>query len=122
MVNKLTEYLCKRNVADSFFLEFILSKSTQKSEFKLFFVNNQEYMISHFLDESNVLGHDLIATNDILKTTETDMLVFAMVEGDDAVCLNLSDNSIWLWRFESYDTNFIKIADSFGEFIDIAVK
>ena len=66
MTDTLVEYFKKRKVLDLGFVEFMTSKHAQTKPYKLFSVNNQDYMVSHFFDSSNNIGFSLIKTNEIL--------------------------------------------------------
>ena len=116
MMNTLIEYLKRRKVSDLDFVDFITSNFTKQKEFKLFSTSNQDYMISHFFDESNTLGFSLIMTNDILGIDKTNMVAIAAVEGDDIICLNAADNSVWLWCLQTGNGEYVKISDTFKTF------
>lgn len=122
MTDTLVEYFKKRKVSDLGFVEFMTSKHAQTKPYKLFSVNNQDYMVSHFFDSSNNVGFSLIKTNEILNTNKTDMMAFAAVEGDDIICLNTNDNSVWLWCLQTDNGKFVKITNSFEKFKSIAVR
>lgn len=122
MTDTLVEYFKKRKVLDLGFVEFMTSKHAQTKPYKLFSVNNQDYMVSHFFDSSNNVGFSLIKTNEILNTNKTDMMAFAAVEGDDIICLNTDDNSVWLWCLQTNNGKFVKITTSFEKFKSIAIR
>ena len=121
MKNTLVEYLEKRKVSDLSFIQFIISECTKQKPYKLISVNNQDYMVSHFFDSSNQIGFSLIKTNEILDTNKTNMIAFAAVEGDDIICLNTADNSIWLWSIQTGNGEFVKISDTFKAFAQMVL-
>lgn len=121
-MDKIGEYLESRKVLDLFFIEFMKSNKTKETEFKLIDIKGEDYLVSYFFDSSNIIGYDLIKTNEILKTNNINMVAFAVTEGDDIVCINTVDNTIWLWGIESCDGEFIKIEDTFETFISRIIK
>lgn len=121
MMNTLLEYLKSRKVLDLGFIEFMTSTRVNHKEFKLFSVNNQDYMISRIFDESDAVGFSLIKTNEILETNKTNLVVFAAVEGDDVICFNTADNSIWIWCLQTGNGECIKISDTFRAFIQMII-
>lgn len=116
MINTLIEYLKSRNVLDLGIVDFITSDCIKQKNFKLFSANNQDYMISHFFDESDDVGFSLIKTNEILETNKTDMIAIAAVGGDDVICLSTTDNSVWIWCLQTGNGECIKISDTFKLF------
>ena len=119
--NDLYEYLQNRGVTDKNYLNFVLKEKTRGEKFKLFLVDGQPYMLSHFLDASDELGYGLIETNDVLGLTDTEMLAIALVEGDDVVCINSTDNSIWLLSFQSGGGTLLRIVDTFCDFLSMII-
>lgn len=117
--NNLYEYLQNRGVTDKNYLSFILKAETRDEKFKLFFVEGQVYMLSHFLDASDEPGYGLIKTNDVLGLTHTEMLAIALVEGDEVICINNNDNSICLLSFQSGQRKLYSVAGTFHEFLSM---
>ena len=118
----LEQYLIDRKLFDSDYYRCVKAEDLNKRQYKLFSVDGQDYMLSHFFDDSNELGYSLIKTNCILQTDNSNMVAIAAVQGDDVICINISDNSIWLWCIQSANGNYAKIADSFNLFKQIALK
>ena len=118
----LIEYLQKRNITDSVYLEFVLSKKKTMAKFKMFSVNNQEYMLSHFFDASDLPGFGLVEINRLLNTENTSLVAIAAVDGDDILCMHVTDNSVWLWCMESDDGAIIPVATSFDNFKKMAIQ
>lgn len=118
----LEQYLIERKLFDSDYFHSVKAEDLNKKQYKLFSADGQDYMLSHFFDDSNELGYGLIKTNCILRTDNTDMVAIAAVQGDDVICINALDNSIWLWCIQSANGNYVKIADSFNLFKQIALK
>ena len=120
-MTELKQYLRERKVVDSNYLDSITTEDLNKNKFSLFSVDGQEYMLSHFFDNSDELGYGLTKTNHILKTENTNMVAIAIVEGDDVVCINTTDNSIWLWCLQTGNGEFVKIINSFEEFKSMVI-
>jgi len=49
-MNELCEYLQNRGVADKCYLKFVLKEERTDGKYKIFSVEGQSYMLSHFLD------------------------------------------------------------------------
>ena len=116
-MNELQEYLIKRKVTDSNYLNNITELNRNKENFRLFLLNGHEYMVSHFFDNSNRLGFDLMLTNSILQTEDSNMVAIAAVEGDDVICIKANENSVWLWFIQSGSGELEKISNTFKEFL-----
>ena len=115
-MTEIKQYLTDRKVLDSRYIDFVTTDNLNENEFRLFTVNGQQYMLSHFLDSSDKTGYGLVKTNHVLKTEKNDMVAIAVVEGDDIICFNTNDSSIWLWRLQTGDGELAKITNSFKEF------
>ena len=118
-MNELCEYLQNRGVTDKTYLNFVSKVETRDEKYKLFSVEGQAYMLSHFLDSSDELGFDLIRTNDVLGLTHTEILAIALVEGDEVICINKNDNSICLLSFQSGERELYGVAGTFHEFLSM---
>lgn len=118
-VNELYEYLQNRGVTDKIYLNFISEEQTRDKKYKLFSVERQDYMLSHFLDASDEPGYGLIKTNDVLGLTHTEILAIALVEGDEVICINNNDNSICLLSFQSGQRKLYGVAGTFHEFLSM---
>lgn len=74
-------------------------------------------MVSHFLDLSERSGYGLIVTNETLKTASGDALAIGLIEGDDVICMDIPSGTILIWMIQSGNGEFIKVSDSFEEFL-----
>ena len=90
------------------------------SSFKLCSQNGFDYMVSHFLDASDIKGYGVIATNASLQMSG-EQLAIGLIEGDDIICMDLQDRSIYLWLVQTGKGERIKVSDSFGEFLSNVV-
>lgn len=113
---ELLSYLLIRGVPSHIARFFECEKSTEYI-FVPFEIERETYAIHHFLDNSNKVGYDLKEVNLQLKTDETEYVVVALAEGDDAICLNLNNGSVSLWLIQSGNGEMIEIANSFSEFL-----
>lgn len=114
-------YLLSRGLASDI-AEYLTSKKANDSTFIPFAVNREDYAIHHFLDCSQRAGYGIKKTNDQLNTIETDYVAVALVEGDDVICINVKDNSVYLWLIQSGNGEMIKVTDSFADFLGISTE
>ena len=118
----LFEYLNKRNVKDKQLEKWIINSQNEKIIFKPFSVDNEEYILQYFLDETDRIGYGLIRTNEILKLGSTDYVAIALVEGDDVICLNTKDGTICLWLIQTNEGELHFVAGSFEKFLELSIK
>lgn len=114
-------YLLSRGLDTNiiFFLESI--KSTECS-FIPFTAKQEDYAVHHFLDESGKAGYDVEKTNKLLKTEGTDFVAVALVEGDDAICINTKSGHVVLWLIQSGNGEMIPVAKTFTDFIKMSIE
>lgn len=113
------EYLKARGIKSARLTFEQLAKQATSTHYSLFTVNKFDYMISHYLNDSDQIGYGIIPTNNVLKTESIDAIAIALVEGDDVVCINLKDNSIFLWLIQSGNSERLTVATSLEDFIAI---
>ena len=104
-----------------------LKRVIQKYPFGLikdtsFFINGEEYGISHFLGKSETGGYDIRKLNAMLNTEGTDEVVFALVLGDDALTCNIKTKEVSLWLIQTDSGNRIRAGDSISKFIKMIEK
>lgn len=120
--DNLSKYLKERNVTDKNYLNYIMAEDTENEEYKLFMVEEQAYMLSHFLDSSEELGAGLIKTNGVLGLENTNLIAIAVLEGDDVICIDNADNSVWLLSFQSGNKELFYVTETFDEFRTMAIR
>lgn len=116
---KMKEYLKDRGVKDQDYLHFMKNNPEKLDEFSVCRVDGFDFRVSHFLDESDKLGYGLVVTNQQLKLDNTKYLAIGLIEGDDVICLNLENGTVALWLVENDDGNWLQVADSFADFVDM---
>lgn len=99
-----------------------LKRVIQKHPFGLirdtsFFIDDEEYGISHFLGKSETSGYDIRKVNAMLNTEDTDEVVFALVIGGDALTCNIKTKEVSLWLVQTDNGNRIRAGDSISKFI-----
>ena len=117
-MKKLISYLNQRGVTDNDYLEFVTNIDKTVIEIEPCELNNFEFMVSHFLNDSDSPGYGLIATNQILQTDRGEWLAIALIEGDDVVCMNTHTGAIHIWMVQTGDSEYIEVAKSFKRFIN----
>lgn len=115
----MLSYLNSRKVVDREYRNLLLSGDLQNCVFKLCSVKGFDFMMSHFLGQSDEAGYGLIPTNHILGLDGSNQLAIGLLEGDDVVCMNLDDGSINLWLLEMADGKRINVAASFKELLEM---
>lgn len=83
-----------------------------------FIVSSEEYSISHFLSKSDISGYDIKSVNETLGLSETDVVAFAMVVGDDVLCYDTKEKRLFLWLIQTQDGDKIEIEDTLSEFLN----
>lgn len=118
---ELMDYLNEQDVKDKTYIEFILKKSVDKEDYKQCTINKLTFKVSHFLDESSRAGFGIIPTNKILNTTKKKCLAIGLIEGDDIICIDTINGSIFIWMIQTGEGERIKVAESFKDFINICL-
>ena len=108
-------YMNERGINNKAYCEYLLKESTAGCTFKLCSQNGFDYMVSHFFNTSDIKGYGLVATNVALEMSGG-QLAIGLIEGDDIICMDLRDGSIFLWLIQTGKGEQIKVADSFEEF------
>ena len=120
-LNDLKSYLSERKIDDKKYLDFVLNNRQTECTFKLCSVNKFDFMVTHFLDATNRIEFGLMKTNSILNLDETEWLAIALIDGGDVICMNTKSEKIYLWLIQSGDASFLKVANSFSEFLEKCV-
>ena len=82
-----------------------------------FFVDEEEYEITHFLSKSNNMGYDIHEVNKLLNTESTNVVAFAMVAGDDVLCYDTKSKEVFLWLIQTRDGEKIHVSDNLTKFL-----
>ena len=117
-MNMIYKYAVARGVTDRNYLEYVRNPSSYRFVFKIAMAEDLAFEVNRLFDDSLLQGYGLMATNEILGTNEGDILSIGSIEGDDIVCMNIPSKAIYLWMIENGDGEYIKIADSFEDFLD----
>ncbi len=115
---QIISYLRFRGVNDLFYQNCLLYKEISSLRFKPCTIDRFDYLVSHLLDKSNKAGFGLIPTNNVLKTENTNYIAIGLIEGDDIVCMNLLEGYVCIWMIQTGNGEYIKIANSFKDFIN----
>lgn len=102
--------------SDSIVLERFRDKEV---EFVSFSAMNMDYEIDHFLDESEEMGYGYECTNRIIKNDR--LVIFGIVEGDDALCFERHSGNVVLWLIQSEDGKIIPVASSLTDFLNMSI-
>lgn len=99
-----------------------LSRIIQNCPFGLlkdtsFFVDNEEYSISHFLTKSDVVGYDIQKVNTLLHTEALGMVAFAIVVGDDVLCYDPKTEEVFLWMIQTDGGDRLHVSDDLTKFL-----
>lgn len=117
----LQQYLSGRNITDAHYLSFLKAKQFPQ-EYELLQVEKEDYMFSHFLDDSGKAGYDLIKTNKALGTEKGDYVAIGLFEGDDVVCINVNNQAVYIWTIQTGDASFKFIGKNFDELLSKIIK
>lgn len=120
--NRVNEYLKARGVNDALLKAIICEGPAMPNEFIPFSANGIDYAIHHFLDDSDIAGYGLIQTNAILNLNDNNSVAIALVEGDDVVCINTDNGSVYLWLIQMGHGERIQLANSFDEFLQLSTR
>ena len=119
----VAEYLKARGVNISSTATASLKKQSEEATYSLFAVDGFDYMVDHFLDDSDQVGYGISPTNAVLKTEATDAVAIALVEGDDIICIDSNDGAVFLWLVQTGCSERKVIAKNIEQFVDmISVK
>ena len=88
-------------------------------EFVPFSADGSDYAINHFLDDSDELGYGYECTNKLIGNDK--YMIFAIAEGDDALCIERSSGHIFLWLIQSANGKIIQLSTTIAKFLDISV-
>lgn len=116
-MQKLIQYLDSRGVRDGAYRDFVLNSGKKNLQFEIACVDDFEYQVSHFFNESGKKGYGLIPTNELLKTGTGPMIAIGAIEGDDVICLDLHSGAVYLWMIQTGESEYMKAADSFAVFL-----
>ena len=83
-----------------------------------FYVSGEEYCISHFLSKSEIVGYDIRKVNALLGTETTDVIAFAVVEGDDVICYETKRKTVFLWRVQTDNGVKLHVSDDLTKFLE----
>mgnify|MGYP007070218728 CR=1 FL=1 len=111
-------YLNKRGLDNAELNKIIREYPFGLLEEAKFFVGNDPYELTHFLSKSDTMGYDIRKVNALLKTNETDDVVFAVVLGDDAVCCNVTTGEVYIWLIQSGEGERIDTGLTLTDFLN----
>lgn len=99
-----------------------LRKIVKKNPFGLlkdtsFFIGEEEYGISHFLSKSEVMGYDIQKVNAMLGTDEMGVIAFAIVVGDDVLCYDIKNKTVFLWKVQTGGGERLTVSDNLSAFL-----
>ena len=99
-----------------------LGRIIQKQPFGLlkdttFFVGKEEYGITHFLSKSDIAGYDIQKVNTLLGTEALDIVAFAIVVGDDALCYDIKSKEVILWMIQTGGGERLFVSDNLSKFL-----
>ena len=105
------------------YLNFMVDFNIEKLKYKPFSVMERVFEVDHLLDESKLIGFDLIRTNKILSNTlgENELAIGFSVS-DDIIYMDVCDGTIHLFVTESDNGERIKLSDSFKEFVSMCIE
>lgn len=115
----VAEYMKARGVTISSTAAASLKKQSEEAAYSLFAVDGFDYMVDHFLDESDQAGYGIIPTNAVLKTEAINAVAIALVEGDDVICIDIDDGAVFLWLVQTGDSEHKVIAKNIEQFLDM---
>ena len=115
-------YLHRRNVQnkvlDSIFTNYAFGLLSDA----IFKVKSENYAITHFLSKSNIDGYDIVSVNDNLGLSNTSIVAFALVMGDDVLCYDTHDKKVFIWLIQTEDGKKIMIEDSLSDFLNRIIQ
>lgn len=120
-MRKIREYLDKRDIKDEKFVEYLSRMVLKETTSKVCSVEGFDFVLSHFLDNSDIPGYGLIITNQILGLDEGNKIAIGLIEGDDVVCMDILTGQITIWLIQTGEGEDIKVADSFREFQEMCI-
>ena len=118
---KMIEYITSRGIEDPFYLD-LLKRGFPHHQYCLCSAYGYDFMVSHFFDESDNAGCGLIPSNHNLHSDLEHQVAIGLVEGDDAICIDLNDGSINLWLVENGNGEHITLAPNFTSFWEMIVQ
>lgn len=113
----VAEYMKARGVTISSTATASLKKQSEEAAYSLFAVDGFDYMVDHFLDDSDQVGYGIIPTNLVLKTETINAVAIALVEGDDVICIDSDDGAVFLWLVQTGNSERKVIAKSIEQFL-----
>jgi hypothetical protein len=104
-----------------------LKKTIQEYPFGLideaeFDINGEKYSITHFLGCSQTMGYDIRKVNEALGTADIEIVVFALVLGDDALCYDLRTKEVFLWLIQTNGGERIFVSNNLTKFLKSVTK
>ena len=119
----VAEYMKAHGVNISSTAAASLKKQSDEAAYSLFGVDGFDYMVDHFLDDSDQVGYGIVPTNTGLKTETANAVAIALVEGDDVICIDTDDGAVFLWLVQTGNSERKVIAKNIEQFVDmISVK
>lgn len=116
--SKVLNFLSERLPGKNEFVSFILINEFGILEDNYFTYNGEDYIISHFLGNSEIIGYDIIAANKQLGLEKSSFTAIAVLLGDDIVLMDKTGD-IYIWLLENGDGEKIHIASNFHDFINL---
>ena len=113
----ITDYLVSRGVTDKDFVKAIQTTPAEAVQGITLHVGDEDYELNYLLDTSGRNGHDIEDVNDAIGLAKTNLVAFALVAGDDPVCLNVTNRSIIVLLLE--EGTQVRLANSPQEFTGI---
>lgn len=113
----IADYLASCGIMLSREAAAALQEKAEATEFSLFAAGGYDYMVDYFLDDSDQIGYGITPTNDILNTVSIGAIAIALVEGDDVICIDIADKSVFLWLVQTGDGEKTLIAKNIEQFL-----
>jgi len=82
-----------------------------------FFIGDEEYGINYFLSKSDITGYDIQKVNALLDTKAYNCVAFAVVVGDDVLCYDTENQSVFLWMIQTGEGRKLHVSDNLTEFL-----
>ena len=111
------DYLKERGVKNRTLRNIYLNQAFGLLKDVTFFVNDEPYEVSHFLSKSEVVGYDIRKVNSLLNTDSKEILVFAIVLGDDVLCYDTKSKMVYLWLIQTGNGEKIVVSNSLTQFL-----
>ena len=108
------EYLKFRKVKDKVLLHDIEKEVIL--DLAPLFVGGDEYEVYYIMSLMDEDGFDIEQINQNVGTGSGNIVTIGLVEGDDLLCVDTQDNSMYIKLIENGDGEMIKVANDYEDF------